>query len=465
MRVNISKENTKLTDMPSNIDKPKVALLVAHGTAMRAYSETLSEAGCLVYIPPFSKLSTEPGSGKTWEYNTFGSIPLLDNFQFQHQDANTVLYSLGNLNEVYEHLIENFDYIILYHAINPALRSLLAQTHKRKKYRVKKILFLCWGDISDDLLYSYRTAGIHMKHSIHRESEFPELTPEQILTGKQWNFLPPIKNVIDSPLCRIVSCHKYVKDYLGQDFDSDSLTIPTSKELESSRGLWAKNQDSESQNKICIVQSRLYQRPHSVFWVNTLSTVFPELKFNIIGTDNIEWISKTLPERDNISYMEMATESEVLEEMSKCRVLLSIPDRYYSDELYTEINQDFDKISEFDEPSEEMLELCKQTTIKCMEGFASNVSKTMLQYSPINASAIGIPILHYQGAATNTHFLKEKSSSNLLCYETFTDLCEKIKSVFELSTEELKKESEHQSKIYEPYIQSNLVESYKKYFS
>ena len=163
--------------------------------------------------------------------------------------------------------------------------------------------------------------------------------------------------------------------------------------------------------------------------------------------------------------MEMATESEVLQAMSKCRVFLSIPDRYYSDELYAEINEDFDKISEFDEPSEEMLELCKQTTMKCMKNFASNVAKTMLQYSPINASAIGMPILHYQGSPVNTHFLKKESSSNLLCYETFADLCEKIKSIFKLSTEELKKESEHQSKIYEPYRQSNLVESYKKYFS
>ena len=448
-------------------NKPKVALLVPHGTAMRAYAETLMSADCEVYIPPFSKLSTEPGSGGTSDYNTMGSIPILDIFPFQHQDGNAVLHSIGNLNEVFEYLIENFDYIILYHAINPALRSLLSQTHKRKKYRVKKILFLCWGDISDDLFYSYRIAGIHMKHSIHRESEFPELTPEQILTGKQWNFSPPIKDVIDSPLCRIVSCHKYIKDYLGQDFDSDLLTIPTLQELESIRthNSWLKNQDSESKNKICIVQSRLYQRPHSIFWINTLSTLFPNLQFNIIGTDNINWINKTLPVRDNISYMEMATESEVLQAMSKCRVFLSIPDRYYSDELYAEINEDFDKISEFDEPSEEMLELCKQTTMKCMKNFASNVAKTMLQYSPINASAIGMPILHYQGSPVNTHFLKKESSSNLLCYETFTDLCEKIKSIFKLSTEELKKESEHQSKIYEPYRQSNLVESYKKYFS
>ena len=446
-------------------DKPKVALLVAHGTAMRAYAETLDSAGCEVYIPPFSSLSAEPGSGDTLYYNSVGPIPILDNFQFQHQDADTVLHSITNLNEVFEYLIENFDYIILYHAINPALRNLLTQTHKRRKYRVKKILFLCWGDISDDLLYAYRTSGIHMRHSIHRESEFPELTEDQMLLGKNWNFLPVIKTITDSPLCRILSCHKYVKDYLGEDFDSDLLTIPTSKELELSHGLWLKNQDSESKNKICIVQSRLYQRPHSIFWVNTLSTLFPDVQFNIIGTDNIDWISKTLPEQDNISYMEMATESEVLKEMSKCRVLLSIPDRYYSDELYAEINQDFDKISEFDEPSEEMLELCKSTTIKCMNGFARNVAKTTLQYSPINASAMGMPILHYQGSPVNTHFLKKESSSNLLCYETFTDLTEKIKKLLKLSTEELLGETEHQPKIYEPYRQSNLVESYKKYFS
>ena len=86
----------------------------------------------------------------------------------------------------------------------------------------------------------------------------------------------------------------------------------------------------------------------SHIWYALLSTIFPDVRFNIIGTDNIDWISKTLPVRDNISYMEMATESEVLQEMSKCRVLLSIPDRYYSEELYAEINQDFDKISEFD---------------------------------------------------------------------------------------------------------------------
>ena len=446
-------------------DKPKVALLVSHGTAMRAYAETLMSADCEIYNPPFSKLSTEPGSGNASDYNTVGPIPILDTFPFQHLDGNAVLHGITNLNEVFEYLIENFDYIVLYHAINPALRNLLTQTHKRKEYRVKKILFLCWGDISDDLLYPYRTAGIHMKHSIHRESEFPELTEEQMLLGKNWNFLPTVKNIMDSPLCRIVSCHKFVRELLGEDFDSDLLNIPTSKELELSRNLWIKNQDSESKNKICIVQSRLYQRPHSIFWVNTLSTIFPDVRFNIIGTDNIDWISKTLPVRDNISYMEMATESEVLQEMSKCRVLLSIPDRYYSEELYAEINQDFDKISEFDEPSEEMLELCKSTTIKCMNEFASNVAKTMLQYSPINAAAMGVPILHYQGSPVNTHFLKKESSSNLLCYETFTDLTKKIKKLLKLSTEELLGETEHQSKIYEPYKQTDLIESYKKYFS
>ena len=451
--------------------KPRVAILVAHNTACKAFLQIFNAIGFDTYAPLFNDDKEKTESGEIKQLRTIKDAVILDSFPFQCNSPDKISVFTASLTkafEVFDFLVDNFDYILTYHPIHPLLNYLFTRQNETKSRKVKKIFYLLWGEASDDCFQAYRFHGQHVNHSLRRESSFTEpiQKPEQI---RGWNFFVKTSDVFNGPKTEFLALHNFVKEGIGSP-DIKYIPIPLSK-FQDFEDSWAPEHDK----KICIVQSRLYSMPHIWTWLYPLVSDLSEkgYEFYLVGKENTSYMANThlvasvLMEK-NVKFKEFNKEEEVFELMKTCKILLHLPQKRYSPQEITEVSNLIPKtlklkdeeVEYSPEESREALELICGISNR---NFLEKTPRTQLQYSATQACGIGLPVLNFKHSALNTHFTK--SDNNDLILSSPKEIKSKIEILCEKSNEELKKLVEPQRQVYEIYKHENLIEQYKNFFN
>tara|TARA_Y100001973_G_C5196548_1_gene334645 strand:- start:1342 stop:2712 length:1371 start_codon:yes stop_codon:yes gene_type:complete len=452
--------------------KPRVAILVAHNTACRAFLEVFNTIGFDTYAPLFNDEKEKTEKSEIENLRTINDAVILDNFPFQCNSPDKISIfsaSLTKAFEAFDFLVDNFDYILTYHPIHPLLNYLFTRVNETKSRKVKKIFYLLWGEASDDCFQAYRFHGQYLNHSARRESSFvePEQKPEQTRT---WNFFVKVSDVLKSPKTEFLALHDFVQKSIGLP-EIKCLPIPLNK-FEDFEDSWYPEHDK----KICIIQSRLYQMPHVWTW---LYPVVSELgksgyEFYLIGKENTSYKANThlvasLLMDNNVKFKEFDKEEEVFELMKTCKMLIHFPQKRYSAQELVEISElipktlklkDCDKEEFTPEEAREALELICKT---CNADFLQKTPRTQLQYSVTQACGIGLPVLSFEHSAFNTHFTK--SDVEDLVFKMPYEIKSKVENICSKTNEELKELTKSQKKVYEIYKQENIINQYSKFFN
>ena len=241
-----------------------------------------------------------------------------------------------------------------------------------------------------------------------------------------------LQAVNQSNNCEFVLCHKHLHSsippsLLGGKIKLANIPLLSTKNIE---GTW--NQKSED-NTVLIVSSRIFSSNRKVFdcfepcrsWLLRVVSSNPHINFLIVGKCNSNTSPSSLP--PNLEMFEASELAEVYGLMQSSKLM------FYFHPIFP----------------------------------AGRVSGNILQYSCIEASCIGLPILHcskspaqnYIGLNQNfsyTAFDKRNPLSN------HNEISVKINTLINKTRRDLSISSSYQSSLYKEYSGENVINQYQK---
>lgn len=229
---------------------------------------------------------------------------------------------------------------------------------------------------------------------------------------------------------KYIFCHKHLLDTASKNLPESKnlqLNIPI-KDMGELENSW--DYSHEFENTVLIVCSRVFssnQNIKQVFdscrnWLFSLSRANPNINFLLIGKDNSNNLNESIP--NNLSIHECCKVDEVFLFMQKCRLML-----YFHPILFGES------------------------------------SGNIIQYSQIEASCIGIPMIHcsksraidYMG--TNSDFVFSMVEQPHINFN-HESLSKKLNYLFSRSRVELKQMSLYQKNLYFNYKVETIKSRY-----
>ena len=239
---------------------------------------------------------------------------------------------------------------------------------------------------------------------------------------------------INSNSSRYIFCHKHLlpiatKNLPTNKFAQLNIPIKDMCELENS---WACS--DESNNRVLIVCSRVFSRQQTCIiglascrdWLLSLCKANPNIEFVLVGKDNSNIPNGMVPE--NLSVHECGHINEVFSFMQRCKLMFN-----------------FHPI---------------------ILGVSNGL---VIQYSQIEASCIGIPILHCSTTRITDHigfnseFIFEFKNQPHLYFD-HQSASIKLQNLLTKSRVKLKQLSSYQSSLYNNYKISNIKQKYLSSF-
>lgn len=235
---------------------------------------------------------------------------------------------------------------------------------------------------------------------------------------------------IKSNNSKYVFCHKHLLDIIPKTLPTNKfvqLNIPN-KEMNELENSW--DHSTESDNRVLIVCSRVFSsQPNTSFaltscriWLMSLFRSNPNIEFVLIGKDNGNILNEQIPR--NLSIRECDSNDEVYLFMQKCKLMFN-----------------FHPI------------------------LLGEISGNIIQYSQIEASCIGIPILHCSKnritdhIGFNSEFIFEIENQPHITFD-HQSTSNKLQNLLAKNRSELRDLSLYQSALYNKYKISNIRKKY-----
>jgi hypothetical protein len=244
-----------------------------------------------------------------------------------------------------------------------------------------------------DLIITYHPICIKLNEQLTKQHIIPVML---IIWGDTEIIHPYIRpfynSILNNPNVTITVCHSYLMRYMNNSLYNSIKLIP----LGLPSMIKYENSYVGNTNDVLFIQSR-FQKP---FWsstrdfIHTLALAMPSVSFIIGGKDNENYI----PPSENIKKRTFKTTDELYSFMACCKLFI-----------------------------------------------ANNAGDMILQYSPIEASAIGLPILYN---VNTVRICEEIGQHELFTFDTTQSCVDKIKHLLNIPMLELKTEQTYQTKLY-----------------
>ena len=267
--------------------KKKVAILVGHNTAFKAYADIFTRMGFDIYIPLYECATNKTYIEDIKSYRTIEDS-VLDNFTFFFNDPirreTNYLKAFKRLSEI------KFDYIITSWTVNQNLNELLIKIDIGSSVKC-----MAWGHMDVDPIRDWKNA-----------------------------FNRNVKSMIDnSSHAEMLLCHNFLKrdDRGTGDMRVCLLGTPEISHLENT---W-----NPKKNHLTIVKSYLYGMPDRVNRIEILGIELakkdPSIVINICGKTNRSLKNSCLSQYPFFNFYDFETEQEVQSLIQRSSMLMWFP--------------------------------------------------------------------------------------------------------------------------------------------
>ena len=259
----------------------KIAILVNHNTAAKFYCEIFKKLGHTVYVPLYCSIEKNTLQySEVLKYRNIEMceyVSILDKFDFYKEE--------GDVNEIYDILVNNFDIVITLHIINKELNNLLSKSSLI-------VYYIMWGDVE----CQYKYIDIHNNILINNKKYF-------------------------------LFCH----DFLINNYDI-KFNIPKEKYKFARIGIndisnFENTYTNTKNNDIIIIASGIHLKPYLQIFIESVTSKNSHITFNIFGKNN----NIIFPNKNIILHSTFENENDLYNKIKNFKLCINIS--HYKDIL------------------------------------------------------------------------------------------------------------------------------------